>query len=451
MIGWATQALFASALLMVGVLALRRGLARVFGARVAYALWALPALRLILPPLPAWHTAAPFARAGATFVVFGDAPMPVAPGLSLVAILWIVWAVGAAAFLAWHLVAYTRFRRALLIDAVALETIDGVRVIASPAATGPLALGVYDRIVALPTDDRYDADERGLALAHERMHHARGDLHANWVALVVLAIHWFDPLAWIAYRAFRADQERACDADVLARQGRGVAHAYARAIVKAAQGRAVSPVCHLHTVTDLKGRLKMLKLFPLSRRRLHFGGVSVAALVLAGLGATASTGTAQVADNAPRIPATRPPAALPVPSTPSGAVDTVTTSVEGHAIRTIMVYPLGNGQTDSSRLADVTQGACTMGKNGVGSRHVISSNGKHGRTIIICTDRSRIAGNAATSANHADIKRSEIASAAYDLRTARTAIREDRGMTAAQRAQVLAGLDQAQIDIEAAK
>ena len=97
--------------------------------------------------------------------------------------------------------------------------------IETDAATGPLAFGVLAHYVAFPRDfaERYDAAERELALAHELGHHARGDLLANWAALVVLALHWFNPLAWRAFRAFRADQEMANDARVLA--GRAPARA----------------------------------------------------------------------------------------------------------------------------------------------------------------------------------------------------------------------------------
>ena len=63
---------------------------------------------------------------------------------------------------------------------------------------------------------------------------------ANWVALAVLALHWFNPLAWYAFRAFRADQEMANDARVLARLGSAARHAYACAIVKAAHGGAIA-------------------------------------------------------------------------------------------------------------------------------------------------------------------------------------------------------------------
>ena len=141
-----------------------------------------------------------------------------------------------------------------------VDWIARVRIIESPAAPGPLAFGLLRRYVAFPSDfaARYDADERDLALAHELGHHARGDLVANWVGLAMLAVHWFNPLAWRAFHAFRADQEMANDARVLAGRPLWQRHAYACAIVKAAHGGAVSAACHLHSVRDLKGRIKML-------------------------------------------------------------------------------------------------------------------------------------------------------------------------------------------------
>ena len=39
---------------MLLVLAIRQPFAAFFGALPAYALWLVPALRLVLPPLPAW-------------------------------------------------------------------------------------------------------------------------------------------------------------------------------------------------------------------------------------------------------------------------------------------------------------------------------------------------------------------------------------------------------------
>ncbi len=198
---------------------------------------------------------------------------------------------GAAAFIAWHATAHARFVRRML-DQTARETEieGGIQLIETDAASGPLAFGIWRRYVAFPRDftERYDLEERDLALAHELGHHHRGDLIANWIALVVLALHWFNPIAWRAFRAFRADQEIANDARVLAGKNPMLRHTYACAIVKAAHGGAVSAACHLHTIEDLKGRLRMLTTNKTSRLRLVSGCAAVAMLTVAGLGVTAS-------------------------------------------------------------------------------------------------------------------------------------------------------------------
>ncbi|MGN6620935.1 MAG: M56 family metallopeptidase, partial [Sphingomonas sp.] len=274
MIGWAVETLVATTLLMLVVLASRGAVRRTFGPGVAYALWLLPLLRLLLPPLPAsWREsaatpiAAPLAHAGERITVLVIQPLglegaaahtPQHPSLGLgIASLW---GLGAAAFLVWHWIAHVRFCRRMLANAVPAAEAGGIRVVESAAAAGPLAFGIFRRYVAFPSDftDRYDADERDLALAHELGHHARGDLIANWAALIVLAVHWFNPIAWRAFRAFRTDQEMANDARVLSGRDAAFRHAYACAIVKSAHGGAISAACHLHTIHALKGRLKML-------------------------------------------------------------------------------------------------------------------------------------------------------------------------------------------------
>ncbi len=304
MIGWAIESVLASALLMVLVLAVRGPVRRSFGPGIAYALWVLPAARLLLPPLPAaWRdeAAAPITRASEGITVMVVEPLGLAPAdalsaaapashmPSLALLLVGLWIAGGAAFLLWHLIAHARFCRRIL--AAARSVLRGpVNVVESNAASGPLAFGIWRKYVAFPGDfsERYDADERALALEHELTHHQRGDLLANWAALIVLAIHWFNPIAWRAFRAFRADQEMACDARVLAGRDAAFRHAYGRAIVKSAHGGAISPACHLHTINDLKGRLRMLSVGKKSRARVLGGAASVAVLALAALGLTAS-------------------------------------------------------------------------------------------------------------------------------------------------------------------
>lgn len=511
---WIVDALIASALLMAAVLVARGPVRRAFGPQVAYVLWALPALRLLLPPLPAnwWHSAAaaPITRAGETVFFYIDpvasGPVAATPPVwqSLGLVLTLCWGAGALLFLGWHAVRHQLFCRAVLADARALDQVDGVAVIASGAATGPLAFGVRRRVVAFPADfaDRYDADERALALQHELGHHGRRDLLANWVALTVLALHWFSPLAWFAFRAFRADQELANDAGVLARCGEQSRHAYGRAIVKAAApGLSVATACHLHTIADLKGRLRMLTISATSRRRVATGSAAVTLLVAAGLGLTASGSAAQEVGSALAVPP-MPPAPIvsgPAPTPPTPAAPTARMT----HVRHVVVVRDGKTQTYDGAAADAylaehhmpmppvapvppvaavpgsppvppaprimimrrdgsagDQVAWQMDVPSVANGHCpgntrrppVEQRTEHGRNlIIVCTNRiEAMTNNPQMDALRAEaMSRMAMGNARTNLALARSAIEGDRNLSATQKTQALAGIAQAEAELRA--
>jgi len=509
MIAWTLEALVASTLLMAAVLLLRRPVRSLFGAQVAYALWALPALRLLLPSIPAhWRevAATPITRAGETITVLvipavaGPAPVAVAAPASIpwASVVGATWLAAAVLFLGWHALAHRRFCRRVLTEAVPIDRRGGIRVVASAAATGPLAFGVVRRYVAFPRDfaERYDAHERELALDHELGHHHRGDLLANWVALAVLAIHWFNPLAWRAFRAFRADQEFANDARVLAGRSRADRHIYACAIVKAAHGGWVSAACHLHTIEDLKGRLKMLTTSRFSRRRLATGAATVSLLGMLGLGLTVSGSQAaaaltetvgsrvgvdlkaplaplaplapatgrvalrdpvaphaplagQAAPAVPAVPAApgTPPAppAPPVGATGNSDVTTVTTK-DGRTAQVRVVNRRGTGfdQSQIAQMVNITSGQC--GPDNGKKAFVINTPGEGGRRITtICTDRITAAAMAGqmTDADSQDIERKAITAALAGLESSRAGIAANASMGAEGRKEALAGIDEA--------
>lgn len=312
MIAWAVEAVVASTALMLLVMVLRRPVAEHFGAQAAYALWALPALRMVLPPMTiGLGTSAPMLAvepvSGSisdvvhTSIVTGGgaaraaAVIPASEGIGSagwIALAVLIWLAGAGLFLIGHFWGYRRFRAHLLSGAMAMgEAAPGVALIASPRANGPMAFGLRQRMIVFPADasDRFDSEEHALALAHELAHHRRGDLVANAFALLVVALHWWNPVAWAAYRLFRADQEVACDAQVVAEaRRRGLGQAYGRTLIKAATNREFAIACHLTSVETLKRRLAMLaKAAPSSRRR-RLGLLLIGGTTLGGLGLTAS-------------------------------------------------------------------------------------------------------------------------------------------------------------------
>jgi beta-lactamase regulating signal transducer with metallopeptidase domain len=272
MIEWLTDTLVATGALMALVLAARRPVARWFGPGAAYALWLLPMIRLVLPPLAlprgllpkieltiepltaaaaGPHAAAPVemansAAAMADFTAIPAAELPAAlplePGL-LEQVPWAtvalaVWLGGAVLFLVWRTVTYRWMRRDLLAGSRLVAHSGAVRIVETPVINAPLAFGVRDKVVALPMGFLADVDSEtsDFAIAHEMEHHAGGDLLALIAMQPLFALHWFNPIGWAGWRAVRGDQEAACDARVMAGRSRAERASYGRLIASLAGG-----------------------------------------------------------------------------------------------------------------------------------------------------------------------------------------------------------------------
>ena len=272
------------------------------GPRIGYLLWALPALRIAMPPLPAGSFAAmPLpAAAGSAVLAVGSAGSGLWQGPSASSwpggpVVLAIWLAGAAGLFAALALRHARFRRRLLAAATTLGRQGGIRIIAA-GVDGPLTFGLFRRYVAVPRDfaQRYTPHEQQLAIAHECAHHARGDLAANWASLVMLALHWWNPIAWAAVGAFRQDQEFAVDAHVLARCEPKARPAYAGTLAKAA-GLGALPVSNLTVRANLKGRLTMIAKAPVSTRRTILGGSALAIAAAVAFAATASVSSTAAA------------------------------------------------------------------------------------------------------------------------------------------------------------
>ena len=284
MTAWLVSNMAWASAAMLLVLVLRRPFARLFGAGSAYALWLVPALRLAMPPLPSFASAMPRLVPPETLIVFvGDAAAPLPPdGGPGQWVPWMlaIWAGGAAVFLTWQFLSYRRFLTELSLSARAIGRHAGLPLVESEAVQGPVALGLLDRRIVVPADFaiRYSVEERRLALDHESIHHRRGDIWWNHVGLFILALNWFNPVAWLAFRAFRADQELACDARVTASASAESRHSYARALIKSASRPGLIAACPLNHADQLKRRLKMMKTHRSSRSRMLAGAAAILAL-----------------------------------------------------------------------------------------------------------------------------------------------------------------------------
>lgn len=334
MTDWLLDTLLWTGVLLALVLMLRRPVARHFGPQAAYALWALPFLRLLTPAitLPAWMNpapepvAAPVAEAATVWLPVSGTPAVPAVAepaanmpLDLAALGLAAWLVGALVFLVFRFRAYFDMRRELLADAREVGRVPGgllgpIRLIETPATNTPLAFGVLDRVIALPPRFLALAERpmRDLALAHELAHHRGGDLIANFAVQPLFALHWFNPLGWVGWRAMRRDQEAACDARVVRTADAGLRATYAQTIASFAAGPRVAlaapMACPVLGDKSIIHRLRSLTMSDISARR-RWGFRS---LLLAGALAVPLTASISYAEDTPE-----PPEAPQAPESPA--------------------------------------------------------------------------------------------------------------------------------------
>ncbi len=327
MIAWLIETLVAVTLLMVMVLLLRGPVARSFGAGWAYALWAVPALRLVLPPLPQLmpdlHLPPVVLFIPTAAEMAAPLPAQAGPG-QWVPFMLAMWAGGAVIFLTLQWLGYRAFLGRIRDSARPARPplFGGIRTWICEAVDGPLALGVIERRIVLPGDfsRRYNVVERRLALEHELVHHKRGDIWWNLVATLILAIFWFNPVAWLSFRAFRSDQELACDAAVARSASLDERCDYARALVKSASRPGLIAACALNSAGELKRRLRMMRAHRSSRLRSTGGLVALAAFAMAGF-ALGSAGQPPVESVPARYASAPARAGPPAPSWLAAAPD----------------------------------------------------------------------------------------------------------------------------------
>jgi beta-lactamase regulating signal transducer with metallopeptidase domain len=204
-----------------------------------------PSAALSLPAGDAATTKLPSAGAAA-----GMAPGERGASLPWLTLLLAVWGVGFLTLLARLGLGLGRaarlVRRAhpvddrqwnVLVSLLSLKSglARGVRVVSSSEANVPMAWGIFNLWLVLPEDfESWPAERRRVVVLHELAHLRRRDCLAQAVARLALALHWPNPLAWLATRRMTAEREQACDDAVLTAGVGGPS--YAHHLVEIARG-----------------------------------------------------------------------------------------------------------------------------------------------------------------------------------------------------------------------
>lgn len=107
----------------------------------------------------------------------------------------------------------------------------------SEKVTSPAVYGIIRPKIILPLS--YKDRDIELIIQHEKTHIRGLDNLWRMIAFMVVAVHWFNPLAWMFLRALLADLELSCDERVLVKLGADRSKEYATALLEGRQGPTV--------------------------------------------------------------------------------------------------------------------------------------------------------------------------------------------------------------------
>lgn len=150
----------------------------------------------------------------------------------------ILWLAGMSALLVHALVSAGKLKRKLAAAILLRDNIYESEFVDSPFVFGVVKPNIY-----LPM--HMDEGTAAYVIAHEHAHLARRDHWWKVLGYLVLALHWFNPLVWVAYILFCRDIELACDEKVV-RGLDGAARAdYSQALLSCAAPKRAVAACPL--------------------------------------------------------------------------------------------------------------------------------------------------------------------------------------------------------------
>lgn len=256
-------------LIALAVMAVRLVLRKKTSRRALCMLWALVALRLLLPvsltvesPVSLQAEEAPVSRAyhamqeARTSVPEEAAPAPAESSGAAAAVIpmepaaepvtlrtfarWLpwIWVIGMGCMAAYMLLSFIWMR-------LTLQRAEHIRdnVYRCTQWSTPFVLGIIAPCIYVP--ESVSEEDLPQVLAHERCHIRRWDHVVKPFAFLLLAVNWFNPVLWAAYVLLGRDMENACDEMALKNADAAQRAAYSRALVSCAAQPKMAAVCPL--------------------------------------------------------------------------------------------------------------------------------------------------------------------------------------------------------------
>lgn len=187
------------------------------------------------------------------------------PGLSM---LWLAGIAGILGYSVWTLL---RLKQKLVGSVCVRDNIYLSDYIATP-----FTLGIIKPKIYLPSS--LTEKEQNYIIKHEQTHIKRGDTIVKMAAFLTLALYWFNPLVWLAFRLAGKDMEMSCDEAVMKRMEEDIRAEYSSSLLKLATGKEfISGTILAFGEGDTAGRVRNVMHY---KKPAFWIGLVSAALVL---------------------------------------------------------------------------------------------------------------------------------------------------------------------------
>ena len=265
-------------LFLMLLIAFRATVLKYLNAKVAYQLWFILPIYLLLPVSSAETGSA----GGFMTFVFGISQSPVADtneswniSEQVAAIVTVIWGSGCLLALASFLVRYQRLKGSFTIfseetiserhdsvssTSMSFLTNNKIRPVTSSLIDVPAVCGLIRSYLILPSSFKeLSANHQTMILRHELFHINRHDHRFNFLRVIFKSLFWFNPLIYWADKYCEADQEISCDLGVMHNSDRENRKAYATALLETVTGEQQYKLISQWKYHSLiKERVKML-------------------------------------------------------------------------------------------------------------------------------------------------------------------------------------------------
>lgn len=162
----------------------------------------------------------------------------------------IIWLVGMVTLIIYSIITTIKLSKRLKHSINISRNIYKVDYISTPFVFGLIKPKIY-----LPVG--LSENEKSYIIKHEQTHIERYDHIIKFITFVVLSIHWFNPLVWLAFILMSKDMELSCDEKVIRELGNEIKKDYSNSLLSLSLGRKIiggSPLAFAENNT--KGRIK---------------------------------------------------------------------------------------------------------------------------------------------------------------------------------------------------